>query len=80
MPSKNRVTNRTPQFGQSRSKAFNTSKRLFKLNMQTKRFFIPELNRTVKVRVTTSDMKTIDKIGIIAYLKKNGFSLNQLID
>jgi large subunit ribosomal protein L28 len=80
MPSKNRVTNRTPQFGQSRSKAFNTTKRLFKLNMQTKRFFIPELNRTVKVRVTTSDMKTIDKIGIIAYLKKNGFSLNQLID
>jgi large subunit ribosomal protein L28 len=74
------VTNRTPQFGQSRSKAFNTTKRLFKLNMQTKRFFIPELNRTVKVRVTTSDMKTIDKIGIIAYLKKNGFSLNQLID
>lgn len=80
MPSKNRVTTRTPQFGQSRSKAFNTTKRLFKLNMQTKRFFIPELNRTVKVRVTTSDIKTIDKIGIIAYLKKNGFSLNQLID
>jgi lambda repressor-like predicted transcriptional regulator len=30
--------------------------------------------------VTTSDMKTIDKIGIVAYLKKNGFSLNQLLD
>jgi large subunit ribosomal protein L28 len=80
MPSKIRVTNRTPQFGQARSKAFNTTKRLFKLNMQTKRYFVPEIGRTVRVKVTTSDMKTIDKIGIVAYLKKNGFSLNQLLD
>lgn len=80
MPSKNRITKRTPQFGQTRSKAFNTSKRLFKLNMQTKRFFIPELDRYVRVRLTASDMKTVDKVGIMAYLKQNGYSVNQLAD
>lgn len=80
MPSKNRITRRTPQFGQARSKAFNTSKRMFKLNMQTKRYFIAELDRYVRVRVTAGDMKTIDKVGIMAYLKKNGYSVSQLSD
>lgn len=79
MASKTRITRRKPQFGQSRSHAFNTSKRMFKLNMQTKRYFIPELDRWVKVRVTANDMKTIDKVGISAYMKARGFSVSQLV-
>lgn len=78
MPSKIRMTRRTPQFGNTRSHALNTTKRMFKLNMQTKRYFIPELDRYVKIRVTANDMKTIDKVGISAYLKDRGFSVNQL--
>ncbi len=78
MPSRTRMTRRKPQFGQTRSHAFNTSKRLFKLNMQTKRYYIPELERWVKIRVTTNDIKTIDKVGISAYLKERGFNPKSL--
>jgi large subunit ribosomal protein L28 len=74
MPGKKRVTTRKPQFGQSRSKSFNTSKRQFKLNLQTKRYYVPELQQWIKVRLTTSDMKTVDKIGIVAYLKAHGYN------
>jgi large subunit ribosomal protein L28 len=51
---------------------------LFKLNMQTKRYYIPELERWVKIRVTTNDIKTIDKVGISAYLKERGFNPKSL--
>lgn len=80
MTSRTRVTHRKPQFGQKRSHALNTSKRLFKLNMQTKRYFIPELERWVKLRLTANDMKTVDKIGITVYLKERGFSAKSLVD
>lgn len=79
MPSKKRITNRTPQFGQARSKAFNTTKRTFKLNLQSKRFFVPSLGRFVKVTLTTSDLKTVDKIGLEAFLKRNGRTLESIL-
>jgi large subunit ribosomal protein L28 len=80
MTSRTRVTRRQPQFGQQRSHALNITKRTFKLNMQTKRYFIPELDRWVKLRLTANDMKTVDKVGISAYLKERGFNAKQLVD
>jgi len=80
MPSKKRITAKKPMFGQSRSKAFNTVKRKFKLNMQTKRIYVPDLDRMVKVRVTAQELKTIDKIGLRAFLKRQGRTVESLLD
>jgi large subunit ribosomal protein L28 len=46
------------------------TKRRFYPNLQDKRFFIPEDNTWIKLRVTTKAMKTINKIGISAALRE----------
>lgn len=79
MPSKRRITTKKPMFGQSRSKAFNTTKRQFKLNIQSKRIYVPELDRKVRVNVTAQELKTIDKIGLVEFLKRQGRSINSLL-
>ena len=52
------------------------TKRKFYPNLQTKRFFIPEENRWITLKVSTSAIKTINKNGITAVMKEaqaNGF-------
>lgn len=42
------------------------------VNVQRRRLWVPELNKFVTLKVTTSDIRTIDKIGLIAYAKQHG--------
>jgi len=79
MASKRKITGTKPLFGQSRSKAFNTTKRQFKPNLQNKRIFVPELDRWVKVKVTAKELKTIDKIGLLEFLKRRGIPVSQVV-
>ncbi|MCA9912051.1 MAG: 50S ribosomal protein L28 [Anaerolineae bacterium] len=79
MASKRKITQTKPLFGQSRSKAFNTVKRKFKPNLQSKRIFVPEIGKHVRVRVTAKELKTIDKIGLPEFLKRQGKSLEWLV-
>ena len=44
--------------------------RRFKPNLQTKKFFIPETGEWIVLKVSTSALKTINKNGIMACLKK----------
>jgi large subunit ribosomal protein L28 len=46
------------------------TKRRFVPNVQTKRYFIPELDTWVSLKLTTQAMRTIDKLGVYSYLKK----------
>jgi large subunit ribosomal protein L28 len=79
MASKRKITKTKPLFGQSRSKAFNTSKRTFKPNMQTKRIFVPDLGKSVRVRLTAAELKTVDKIGLREYMKRLGRTVESLL-
>jgi len=45
--------------------------RKFYPNLQKKRFFIPEENRWVELKVSMSSLRTINKNGITAVLKKS---------
>jgi len=58
-------------FGNNVSKAINKTRRRFDINLVKKRFFIPEQNKWVTLKVTTSVLKTINKKGISEVLKKN---------
>lgn len=40
------------------------SKRVFNPNLQTKKFYMPETGEWVTLKVSTSALRTIDKIGI----------------
>ncbi|MBO7131183.1 MAG: 50S ribosomal protein L28, partial [Fibrobacterales bacterium] len=41
-------------------------------NLQTKRFFVPEEDRWVTLKVSAAALRTIDKKGISAVLKEMG--------
>lgn len=46
------------------------TRRQFKVNLKRKRFFVPETNEWVTLRVSTSALKNINKKGIYACLKE----------
>lgn len=46
------------------------TKRKFNVNLQVKKFFIPEENKWITLRLSTSALKTINKNGISAVLKE----------
>ncbi|MBA9079345.1 large subunit ribosomal protein L28 [Rufibacter quisquiliarum] len=52
------------------SHANNKTKRRFYPNLQKKRFYIPEEDAWVTLKVSTSALRTISKNGINAVLKK----------
>jgi large subunit ribosomal protein L28 len=63
------LTGKTVVFGNNVSHANNKSSREFAPNLQTKTFFIPEENRTIRLKLSTKAIKTIAKHGITAVLK-----------
>lgn len=79
MPGKTKVTMTKPQFGNNRSHSLKATRRMFKPNLQSKRIFVSELNQWVKVRVTAKEIKTIDKIGLKEFLRRQGRSLKSLL-
>ena len=46
-----------------------------KVNVQRRKLWIPELERHVTLKLTTSDLRTIDKIGLLAFAKKHGYKV-----
>ena len=65
------VSGKRVMFGNNVSKAINKTRRRFDINLVKKRFFIPEQNKWVTLKVTTSVLKTINKKGISEVLRKN---------
>ena len=53
------------------SHAMNKTKRRFNANLIKKRFYIPEEDNWVTLKVSTSALKTINKIGISAAIKES---------
>lgn len=75
MPKVCQISGKKPMTGNNVSHANNRTKRRFLPNLQTKKFWIPEEKRWVRLSLTTKAIKTIDKRGIKSILKETGFSL-----
>ncbi|MEI6398743.1 MAG: 50S ribosomal protein L28 [Pseudomonadota bacterium] len=45
-------------------------------NLQTKRFWSDELKKFVAIKVSTAAIRTIDKLGLDAYCRREGFKLS----
>ena len=65
------ISGKRVMFGNNVSKAINKTRRRFDINLVKKRFFIPEQNKWVTLKVTTSVLKKINKKGISEVLRKN---------
>ncbi len=64
------LTGTTVLTGNNVSHAHNKTRRRFLPNLQTKRIWIPEEKRFVKMRITAKALKTLDKKGYAAMMKK----------
>ena len=45
------------------------------VNVQRRRLWVHELGRFVTLRLTTRDLRSIDKVGVLAYARQNGVRL-----
>jgi large subunit ribosomal protein L28 len=70
MARKDQLTGKGPMAGNHVSHANNKVRRRFEVNLQKKRFYIPEEDRWVTLRVSTQTLKTINKKGISAVLQE----------
>ena len=63
------ITGKKLMVGNNVSHAKNRTKRRFYPNLQTKKFFIPEEEKYITLKVTAAGIRTINKKGISAAIK-----------
>ncbi|ASV31350.1 50S ribosomal protein L28 [Maribacter cobaltidurans] len=63
------ITGKKAMVGNNVSFSINKTKRRFDVNLSKKRFYIPEEDRWVTLKVSTRALKLINKKGISAVLK-----------
>jgi len=64
------ISGKRPRVGNKVSHANNKTKRRFYPNLQTKKFFVPEENKWITLKVSTKVIKTINLKGIGAVIKE----------
>ncbi len=65
------LTGKRAMVGNNVSHAMNKTKRKFSVNLVKKRFYLPEEDRWITLRVAASTIKTINKNGITYVFKKS---------
>ncbi len=70
-----KITGKKPLVGNNVSHAHNKNKRRQLPNLQNKRIFVSELNRFVRIRISTRALKTINRKGLLTYLAQKGLTL-----
>lgn len=64
------VSGKRPRVGNNVSHANNKTKRKFRPNLHKKRFYLPEEDRWITLKVSSKALRTINKNGITAVLKE----------
>ena len=79
------TSGKRPISGNNVSHSNQKTRRRFLPNLIKKRFFVPELDKWVTLKISTSALRSINKLGIWAYLQKmekkgtlTDINLNQL--
>ena len=64
------VTGKRPITGNNVSHSNRKTKRRFLPNLNTKKYYIPEIDKWVTLKISASAMRTINKLGVYEFLKK----------
>lgn len=72
------LTGKKPLTGNHVSHANNKVKRRQKPNLHTKKFYIPEIDRTVKLKLSNRALRTVNKKGLLSFLKDEGLKLKDV--
>ncbi len=73
-----KLTGKRPHVANNVSHANNKTKRKQLPNLQAKRIFVPELDRWVRLRLSTRALRTVTRNGLMDYLKSEGLSLKDV--
>ncbi len=72
------ITGKRPMSGNNVSHAHNKTKKWQKPNVSYKRLYVPELGRSVRIKLSTRALRSVSKFGLLPYLKKNGLTLSDV--
>lgn len=64
------LTGKKPITGNNVSKSNRKTKRWFRPNIHSKRFFVPETGKWITLKISSSALRTIDKKGVYQFLKE----------
>lgn len=72
------ISGKGPRFGNNVSHSHKKTRKKWSANIVTKRIWIPEENRYVRLKVSTKMLRTINKKGLMATLRDYGLTLRQV--
>ncbi|MEE2776626.1 MAG: 50S ribosomal protein L28, partial [Acidobacteriota bacterium] len=78
MPRRCQITGKRPLRARNISHAHNVTNRFQKPNIQRKRIYVSELGRFIRLKVSTRAIRTITKLGLPRFLKKQGLALKDI--
>jgi large subunit ribosomal protein L28 len=64
------LTGKRPISGNNVSHSNHKTRRRFLPNLQKKRFFVPELDKWITLKVSSNAIRSINKYGLYAFVKK----------
>ena len=73
------LTGKRPNVANKVSHSHIKTKRRQLPNLQWKRIYVPELNRWVRLRLSTRALRTLSKKGLTRFLKDKGLTLKQVV-
>ena len=73
-----KITGKKPMAGNNVSKAHNKTRRVQRPNLQRKRIYLPEEGRTVTLRLSARALRTVDRKGLMNYLRDEGLQLRDV--
>ena len=79
MARKCQLTGKGPLSGNNVSHSNRRTKRRQLPNLQTKRIYVAEEDRWVRVRLSTRALRTVTKKGLLGFLRDEGLTLNQVL-
>lgn len=78
MARKCQLTGKGPLTGNRVSHSNKKTKRRQLPNLQTKRIYVPEMDRWVRVKLSTRALRTVTRQGLMSFLRKNGLTLKDV--
>ncbi len=71
------LTGKRRLVGNNVSHAHNKTKRVQKPNIQRKRIWVPEEQTFVRIKLSTRALRTVTKLGLYGYIRKNDLTFKQ---
>jgi len=72
------ITGKKPLVGNRVSHSHRKTKRRQLPNIHDKKVFVPELGRAIRLRVSARALRTIDKKGLLPFLREQGLQLKDV--